>query len=192
MNRQRGFSLLELLIGLAVVSLAATALTSLVIQNSQVNRRQQMYAMIQANARNSMELIVGKLRSAGWDPMNAGIAVLATDPDPTDEVSEIEVFADLDEDGATAGSGEQVLIRHVGDRIEWRLDPDSPFTVVARDISNDADGDGSSEPMFQLDDPLSPSGVTIQITARSPVADPRTRDFLRYTLTNRVALRKRP
>jgi hypothetical protein len=102
------------------------------------------------------------------------------------------MFADFDEDKLTSSSGEQVTIRHIGDRIEWRLtgDGSSPFQVVSIGITNDADGDGLVEPMFQPDDPTDPSVITVQITARSPVPDPRNGEFIRYTLRNEVTLRK--
>ncbi len=189
----RGFSLIEMLIGLLVLSMAAAGLTTVALHNARLNRAQQLLVVTQNNARSSMELIVGRLRSAGWDPLNAGLATVATDPDLADGISQIEIFADHDEDGATAGDGEQVLIRHVGDRIEWRLsgDPSAPFSVVTTGISNDADGDGVTEPMFDPDDALNPAIVTVRITARSGAADARTGEFIRYTLTNEVVLRNR-
>jgi len=191
-RKARGFSLVEMLIGLCVMSLAGTALTSLMIHNSRINRAQQMAGDVQNNARNSMELIVSRLRSAGWDPLNKDIPVVVTDPDLSDPVSQIEIFADHDEDGFTTSDGEQVLIRHSGDRIEWRVngDPSSPFSLVASDISNDADGDGTPEPMFVPDDPSKPTTVLVRVTARSPVPDPATGRYITYTLTNEVALRK--
>ena len=45
----------------------------MMIHKSRINKSQQMYAEAQINARSSMELIVSRLRSAGWDPVNVGI-----------------------------------------------------------------------------------------------------------------------
>jgi prepilin-type N-terminal cleavage/methylation domain-containing protein len=192
-TNQRGFSLIELLIGLVLAGLIGTAVATVMLQNSRLNRSQQLLANAQNNARASMDLVVGRLRSAGWDPMGGDIDVVATDPDLTDDISQIETFADFDEDKSTAGAGEQVLIRHNGNRIEWRLtgDVSDPFEVVAMGITNDANGDGVLEPMFQPDDPTDPSVITVQITAQSPTADPRTGEFIRYTLRNEVTLRKK-
>lgn len=186
----RGFSLIEMLVGLLVTGLIATALATLMIQKSQMNKAQQMFTDAQINARSSMQLIVSRLRSAGWDPMNAGIDTVHGDPDLSDDVSQLEILADLDEDGLTDGLDEAILIRHVGDRVEWRRSAGAAFTIIATDISNDMDGDGVVEPMFQLDDPLNPEVVTVQITARSPAPDPRSGEFIRYTLRNEVTLRK--
>jgi len=186
----RGFSLIEMLVGLLVTGLIATALATLMIQKSQMNKAQQMFTDAQINARSSMQLIVSRLRSAGWDPMNAGIDTVHGDPDLSDDVSQLEILADFDEDGLTDGLDEAILFRHVGDRVEWRRSAGAAFTIIATDISNDMDGDGVVEPMFQLDDPLNPEVVTVQITARSPAPDPRSGEFIRYTLRNEVTLRK--
>jgi prepilin-type N-terminal cleavage/methylation domain-containing protein len=185
-----GFSLVELLISLTVVVIVAGGLTGFVIQNARINKSQQMAAEVQTNARNCLEMIVQQLRSAGWDPMNSGaIPTVALDPDLIDGISQIEVFADLDEDSLTTSPNEQVLIRHTSDQIEWRRSPADPFTILATHITNDADGDSTIEPMFVPDaDP--PTRITVQITARSPVPDPVTGDFIRYTVRSDVLLRK--
>ncbi len=189
---QRGFSLIETLVSLAVLLLLLTALASLMVQNGKMNRSEQMTAQVQASARNCLTMIVQPLRGAGWDPVNAGIGTVVLDSDPADDVAEIEVLADLDEDGATDGVGEQVLIRHVDDRVVWRLsnDVNQPFVVLASGITNDADGDGTIEPMFVPDSLITPSRITVRITARSPAPDPVTGEFIRYTVASDVTLRK--
>jgi prepilin-type N-terminal cleavage/methylation domain-containing protein len=191
-TNERGFSLVEMLVGLVVAGLVGIAIATVLLQNSRANRSQQMFTTVQDNARSSMDLVVSRLRSAGWDPMNGGINVVRTDPDLGDDVSQIEVFADFDEDRLTSSNGEQVTIRHIDDRIEWRLDGDvsSPFQVVSTGITNDANGDGVIEPMFQPDDAVDPSVILVQITARSALPDPRNGEFIRYTLRNEVTLRK--
>ena len=117
-----------------------------------------MTAELQASARNCLTMVVQKLRSAGWDPINAGIAVVSLDPDPDDAVSEIEVFADLDEDGATdraRRAGADPPRRR--SEILWRrsTDPDEPLVVLASNITNDANGDGvpGADVRARLDDP---------------------------------------
>jgi len=191
-RRQRGFSLVELLLSMVVLSLVMAGLFALLLHESRVNKSQKMTMETQANARATLSLIVQKLRSAGWDPMNAGIPTLALDPDPTDDVSQIEIFADLDMDGTTDGVKEQILIRHQNGQVEWRPinDPTVPFTLMAVNISNDADGDGTIEPMF-VPDSGTPTRVAVQVTARSPMPDPLTGDFTRYTVSSDVVLRER-
>jgi prepilin-type N-terminal cleavage/methylation domain-containing protein len=186
---ERGFTMIEMLIGLLVLSLAAGALTSLALQGARVNKSQQMLSEVQSNARSCMELVVARLRSAGWDPMNAGIATVAWDPNPVGALSQIEVFADFDEDGLTDSVGEHVLIRHVADRVEWRLEDSAVFDVLASGISNDSDGDGTIEPMFQPDDAANPRTIRVRITASAPAPDLRSGEPISYMLENEITLR---
>lgn len=191
-SSEAGTGLAEVLVSLAIVLLATSSIMVLLVQNARINKSEKMASEIQASARNCLEMVVAKLRSGGWDPANAGIATVALDPDLSDSVSQIEVFADLDGDGATTGAGEQVLIRHNGDRVEWRPDAgvSTPFVILAAYITNDADGDGTPEPMFQPNSTTQPSRVTVQITAEAPIPDPTTGQPRRYTLTSDVILRK--
>lgn len=189
---QRGFSLLELMVSLTVTLLLMTGVTKMLIENSRINRGQQMTAQVQSNARNCLSLIVQRLRSAGWDPLNVGIESVALDTDLGDDISEIEIFADLDFDGTTDGLDEQVLIRHVGQQIVWRRtnDTSDPFVVLAANISNDADGDGNIEPMFVPSSIPNPRRLLVRITARSPVRDPLSGEFIRFTASTEVVMRK--
>jgi prepilin-type N-terminal cleavage/methylation domain-containing protein len=192
-RNQRGFSLIEMLVSLTLMLLAMTGLASLLIQNARVNKAQQMTVEVQANARNCLSMIVQRLRSAGWDPMDVPIAnPVITDTDLSDGISEIEVFADLNADDDVADQDEQVLIRHNGNQIEWRRtgNTSDPFIVLATNISNDADGDGTVEPLFTPDTTPNPTRITVQITAQSPAPDPTSGQFIRYTVSSDVVLRK--
>jgi prepilin-type N-terminal cleavage/methylation domain-containing protein len=189
---QRGFSLIETLISLMVLLLVMGGLASLLIQNAQVNKAQRMTAEVQSNARNCLSMIVQKLRCAGWDPLSSGsIPSVLTDQDLSDSISEITVYGDVYEppDGDYLDIDEEVLIRHVGNQIVWRRDASSSFIVLASNISNDADGDGTIEPMFLPDATPDPSRITVQITAQSPVPDPTSGEFIRYTVSSDVVLR---
>lgn len=189
-RRQGGFSMVEMLVSLTILVVAMTGLASLLIHNSKVNKAQQMTAEVQSNARNCLSMLVQKLRSAGWDPKNMGINTVTTDTDLGDNVSEITVFMDLDKDGFTTTNDEEVLIRHINNQVQWRRTPTSAFIVLANNISNDADGDGTIEPMFVPDATPDPTRITVQITARSPVPDPISGEFIRYTVSSDVVLRK--
>ena len=68
---ERGFSLLELLVSVAVLTLALSGLATLLIQNARINKAQRMTVEAQANARNTLSMVVQALRSAGWDPLRA-------------------------------------------------------------------------------------------------------------------------
>jgi len=180
--------LLEALISLALLSLVLVVLAGL-LANKRINRAEQMTAAVQADARNCLSIVVQKLRSAGWDPAQAGIPTVALDPDLTDGISQIEIFTDLNADGLTTGKDESVLIRHIDNRLEWRRKNTGPFKVLAVNITNDADGDGISEAMFVPFPPSDPTSIRVRITARSPAPDPGTGKFIRYSVNSDVALR---
>jgi len=193
MHNQRGFTLIELMISMTVMLVILAGLAQMTLESSRINRAQQMTAQTQANARNCMSMVVQRLRSAGWDPMNVNVQTVVWDATPGDGIDEIEVFADLDGDTTTNGTDEQVLIQHTNGRIQWRRSNDvsEPFTILASNISNDADGDGTVENMFtQISNPPLAERVLVQITAQSPVPDPMTGEFIRYTVQSEVALRK--
>lgn len=190
-NSQRGFSLIEMLVGMTILLLVMAAAMGLIVHNSRINKSQQMAVAAQSDARTCMAMMVQKLRTAGWDPTSAGIQVVRLDSTPGDGIEEIEVFADLDNDGATTGSDEQILIRFIDDRIEWRRSASGSFEVMAVGISNDADGDGTPELMFTPDSTTDPTRIVVRLTAESPFPDPITRSPIRYTLTSDLALRKK-
>ena len=187
----RGFTLIEVLVSMTVVMLAMAGLAGMLIQSSTINRSEQLTSDVQANARNCLSMIVQKLRSAGWDPQDAGIPAVTLDPDLTDSVSELEVFADLNGDGLTDGKEEQILIRHQNGQVEWRPTSNvaDPFVVVAFGITNDEDGDGTPEPMFVPDSTINPTRITVQVTARSTTRDPGTKQFVTHTERSVVVLR---
>jgi Tfp pilus assembly protein PilW len=190
MAGERGFSVAEVLVAMTVVVLAMGGIFGLLVQNSRINKSQQMTAAVQANARNCVAMIVNRLRSAGWDPREQGIATVALDSNLADDISEIEIFADLDGDGFTTAADEQVFFRHSVDRVLVRTIAGGSLQTVAVNISNDEDGDGTPEPMFVPDQSPDPTTITVKVTAESPSPDPVRGDVIRYTVTSDVVLRK--
>jgi len=188
---EAGFSLVEMIVSFAILLLLFTGVASFLIQSSQANTADQMAVTIQSDARSSLGIIANVLRSAGWDPRNAGIAAVGLDPTPTGTDNYIEVFADLNEDGDTLDPGEDVTIRHHANRLEWRrtYDTAQPFETLSEDVTDDADGDGVIEPLFTPDSTTSPTRITVKITTRSPVPDPRSGLYLRCTVSSDVVLR---
>jgi Tfp pilus assembly protein PilW len=185
---QGGFTLIEAVIGLGLLIVILSAAMSLVVQNSKVNTGQQMRVDIQSTARNCLDLVVMSLRSAGWDPRNVGVPSMTISGTTSNTV---EVFADIDSDGDTDGTGEDVTIRFNNGQIEWkRLASAATYDTLGVNITNDSNGDGTAEPMFTVDSSSNPSWITAQITARSPVPDPQTGQYLRYTVSSEVILRK--
>ena len=200
-RNEAGFTLIEALLSVSLMLVVATGLAGMLIHNAELNSSQQMTAHAQTNARTAVSLLVQRLRSAGWDPVNAGFPAVVLDPlnndaNEADGVDNLVVFADINGDGEVDGTvtddddGELLLIRHDGDRIEWRMKGSASYITLIDHVSNDADGDGTTEPMFIPDDATDPSRITIRVTARSPSPDPVSGEFIRYTVTSDVVLRK--
>jgi type II secretory pathway pseudopilin PulG len=189
--RERGFSLLETLIATSLLFGAMSVIAGMLIQGSRMNKSQQMSVAVQADARSCLSMILGKLRTAGWDPQSTGLQVVQLDTDPGDGIDEIETFADLDADGDTDGIDEQVLIRHIDDRIEWKRSAGGSYEILAVDITNDSDGDGTPEPMFVPDSTSNPTRIAIQITAESAEPDPVSGSPIRFTVASEVVFRKK-
>jgi prepilin-type N-terminal cleavage/methylation domain-containing protein len=186
-----GVTLVEMMVSVVILTVVSLAVSTLLVENTQINAREQLRVEAQGNARNCVARIVSTLRSAGWDPGDHGIPTVTLDPDPGDGISQIEVFIDRDGNGITSGTAnEQVLFRHVGDHVEWSTDGSGNFRVLAANITNDADGDGTIEPMFTPDDATDPSRIVIQVTAVASHPDPQTREPIRFTATDEVVLRK--
>lgn len=189
-RREQGFSLVELLVTLTILVTILAGLAGMLVQNARVNKSVRLAAEVQTSARSCVSLIVQKLRSAGWDPKLAGIPVVALDTIPGDGISEIEVFSDINADGATTGADEQVRIRHTGSIVEWRRSAAGSYSTLAVDVSNDANGDGVVEPMFTPIPNVNPNRIRVQVTATSPVPDPVTKQPIRFTVRSDVLLRK--
>jgi Tfp pilus assembly protein PilW len=178
-----------MLISLAILSLAIGAIAPLLLDSARVNRSQQMTMTIQADARNCLELVTSVIRSSGWDPRKTGFAALTLNASDPASADHIEVFADLNEDGDTADDGEDVLVQLSGKQLQWRKSTGGTLVVLADDVTNDANGDGTAELMFTPDSATAPTKITVKITTQSASRDPRSGQFIRYTVSDVVALR---
>lgn len=190
-SREDGFTTLEMLVATTILLGAMAIAGGMLVESSRLNKSQQLTVAVQSDARSTLSMIVAKLRTAGWDPTTAGILVVQLDTNPGDGIDEIETFADLDADGDTDGPDEQVLIRHIGNRIEWRRSATGSFEILAVDISNDSDGDGTPEPMFVPDSTTDPTRVVVRITSESIEPDPVRGVPARFTIASEVVFRKK-
>jgi len=186
-SAERGFTLIETLVSVAVFSVVATMVASTVLDGAKLTKTEQMTIAAQSDARNCVSLIEQVIRTAGWDPRNSGFAGIQMQSPAQPANNWIQIFADLDEDGATSSNGEDVTIRLNGTTLEWKKSTAGAFEILSPNITND--GSGVPELMFVPDSAINPKRITVKVTARSPVRDPRTGQYIRATIATDVVLR---
>ncbi len=95
-NNTTGFSMIELLISMAIFSLLAGAIGGVYVSTSRTSTLQNASAGVQQNVRAALEIMVQDIRMAGYNPTGA-------DPNPASieitESQKIQVTADRDETG---------------------------------------------------------------------------------------------
>jgi prepilin-type N-terminal cleavage/methylation domain-containing protein len=184
-----GFSLIELLVSLTIFGIVTGLMASMLVQNSRVNKKQLLQIETQSSARTTLSLVVQILRTAGWDPRSIGFAPVILDSDLSDSINDITVQADLNADGDTDDTDEHMTIRQINGRVELQRTAGGSWETVGVNITNDADGDGTAEPMFTPDATPDPTRITVKVTATASSPNPENGAPIRYTLTTDVVLR---
>ena len=104
LSRQKGFSLVELVIGLAIFLLVLIAIYGLFDTGSATYRGGQRKAEVQQNGRVALEEIVRQLRMAGYFPEN--FTTPAASPALTNQIqagasNALAIYGDIDGDGTS-------------------------------------------------------------------------------------------
>lgn len=138
-----GFTIVELLISMAIGLIIITALTStFVTQRQSYDVQQQITAAVQM-ARAAMDMMSREIRLAGYDPTGAGFNGIPYD------TSQLQVLADLDGDGATTSSNENIAYAFYGETDQIKRKTGNgyfqPFAEDAQAFSFDyLDSEGNS------------------------------------------------
>lgn len=121
---ERGFSLVEALVSLAVAAIMMTALAQLAagVQNAYLDQRVSFESRNSAQA--AMDAMLRLIRMAGTDPLDTGLVPLTPDPDGNGALDSIRVRADWNppngvltdpyEDVWFAVEGDVLTIREAG------------------------------------------------------------------------------
>lgn len=109
-TNNKGFTLVELLVALAVSSIAMTAIYSTYMTQQKSFSVQQDVATMQSNLRAAMYLLSSELRMAGYDPTGKAGAGITTATKYTNSSSQalIRFTADENGDGDVADVGEDI------------------------------------------------------------------------------------
>lgn len=92
--RQAGFTIIEVLMALAIAGVAMTAIYSVFISSNRSYRTQDSVADAQQRARVGVDFIVRDLRMAGFDPLGSALAGIELASN-----TKVRVTADIDMDG---------------------------------------------------------------------------------------------
>ncbi|MDD5451649.1 MAG: prepilin-type N-terminal cleavage/methylation domain-containing protein [Desulfovibrionales bacterium] len=102
-KRVPGFSLIELLIAIAISGIVLSAVSSLFIMQNKSYSVQEQVAEMQQNARAAMDIMTREIRTAGCDPSGSANASIVTATSGS-----INFTQDLDGDGNTTGTDENI------------------------------------------------------------------------------------
>lgn len=203
--RNKGFSLVELLVYTLIFGIASTAMYTLFISNSKSASSQENTMEMTQDLRGAMDLLMREIRMSGFDPTestNAGFISDANDLYDTDSDS-IHFTMDYDEDGALTGSNEDINyylyiqdgIQKIGRRTgsAGTPDPVAEYVTSLSFVYYDATGSqitpGGSHPAFTATNLSNIRSVQISITAETPNADAITGQKKTRTMTSRVRIR---
>lgn len=162
---QSGFTMIELLISMAIGLLIIAALSStFVTQRQSYDIQQQITAAVQT-ARAAMDMISRELRLAGYDPTDIGLIGIPYSAD------QLQVLADLDGDGLTTSPNEDIIYKYNLEDMQITRNTgggDQPFAENAQEFAFDyLDANGSSTA-----DAAQIRQVKIALTIRTEKPDP--------------------
>lgn len=106
-KREKGFTLVELLIAMALALVIITALSSAFISQRKTYAVQEQVSEMVQNARAAMDMITREVKMAGYDPMKT--LTLGTTVGIPYNSSQLQILADLNGDGDTADSSENIV-----------------------------------------------------------------------------------
>jgi len=179
MVKKRGYTILELLVAIAISGIFMGAIYSAYISQQRSTVGHEQVSAMQRNLRSAMYYMEKEIRMAGCDPTgrtNAGIIQA--------NANLMQFTGDIDGDG-TIGTGENIIYRLSGTDLERNttriaenidalnfvyLDGDSPPNVLNPGITNVS---ASSIPNIR--------SVQVTLLARTGKEDPRYTDSTTYT-----------
>ena len=188
-DRARGFSLVELLIAMAVGLVVLGAMYSVFTIQNKTFGNQENFVEMQQSVRAGMDMMAREVGIAGYDPAGANFVGIPYD------ANKLQIYADLNGDKDTDDPHEY---------IKYTMDSDYPFEI-RRDTGGGRQEFALNIQTFTfnyLDSAGNPTTTTanirqmrITITARTAKPDPDYTDptygdhYRRYTLTSLVTPR---
>jgi len=134
LSRQAGFSLLELVIGMAITVVIMAISSTMLASSFKLRTREYQRSAATADAQRALNILSREIANAGYGLSTNGI-VTGGDSGPTS----IRIRSDLDLSGATNGSGEDVKYVFISDAngsfiVRLDLQPSQTTGLVANRI----------------------------------------------------------
>jgi type IV pilus assembly protein PilW len=184
-NRERGFTLVELLVAMALAGIVLGALgTTFLSQQKAYDVQEQISEMVQTT-RAAMDMMTREVKMAGYDPNPASAGIVGI----TYDAGQLQILADLNGDADTTGDpNEQIIYTH--DAANDQIDRDTgggdqPFAENIEAFTFDyLDGSGTDTTTT-----ADIRQIRLTITARTTKPDPDyglNFGYRRYTLITLV------
>jgi type IV pilus assembly protein PilW len=186
-SRDRGLTLIEVLVTLALLSVVVLVITTILITSGKTHRRTMGQAEIQAASRQTLALLTTEVRQAGADPRNppTGLQGVVS----ADSVT-LRVRADLNGDGAiqTTEPSEDVTYAYDPGTQTLTRDPGSGAATLLTDVTNFAITyfDVADQPLTTF--PLSATDRSL-VHSVGLTMTTQGRDTQPFTLATRITLR---
>lgn len=195
---QYGFSLLELMISLTLLTVVSGSVLLLVRENQQLYRAEQDYTAAVQNARGTLDLIARYIRQAGNNPMAATFSPLSYSNNALTIRSDLTGSAAAqnplessgDPDKQLTAAFEQITVRYDSGTKQILLDVGYGEDTLAENINQlqfsfyDSAGAATAD-MSQV------TQVAITLEALSSAVDPQTKKANSLTLSTKVYLRSK-
>jgi type IV pilus assembly protein PilW len=102
-NKDAGFTIIELLISIAIMGVMIGSLFSFSIAQRKYFSLQEEISEMTQNTRAAMDMLVGELAMAGYSPSGAVFSGIPYN------ASQLQIYADLDGDGAVTDPNENII-----------------------------------------------------------------------------------
>ena len=175
-----GFSSVEIMVSMAIAMMVLAGVTNTFIGQTRYYNAQEHVNEMQQNARAAIDLMSREIKSAGYDP--AGTAISNGIPYSP---SQLQLLADLDGDGSTAGTDENIIYSYDAINLRIQRTTGGTTTAVAENIS-----DFTFDYLDASGNPTTTAGnirqIRISITARTSKSDPNytaNNGYMTYQLT---------
>ena len=125
---ERGFTLLEMLVGVVISSLVLAALASTFMSQSRTYRAQEHISEMQQGIRATLYMMTQEIRMAGYNPTGATFDGITYD------TSQLRVKADLNGDGDVLDSNEDIIYSYDGGSLRIDRNANGTTEILAENI----------------------------------------------------------